>query len=81
MSPKGLAPWSMISLIDASPHNAATAYAAIDRHQMDDIKPYIYRTRDFGKSWTKITNGLPENTYVHAVREDPVAQRLAVCGH
>ncbi|MEP6717949.1 MAG: hypothetical protein ABJB21_02340 [bacterium] len=80
VTPKGLAPWSMISLIDASPHDAATAYAAIDRHQMDDIKPYIYRTRDFGKSWTKITNGVPDNTYVHAVREDPVRKGLLFAG-
>ncbi len=80
VSPKGLAPWSMISLIDASPHNAATAYAAIDRHQMDDIRPYIYRTRDFGKSWTRITNGIPENTYVHAVREDPSRKGLLFAG-
>ncbi|HXL81824.1 MAG TPA: hypothetical protein VN951_13185 [Pyrinomonadaceae bacterium] len=80
VSPKGLAPWSMISLIDASPHDAATAYAAIDRHQMDDIKPYIYRTRDLGKTWTKTTNGIPDNTYVHAVREDPVRKGLLFAG-
>jgi photosystem II stability/assembly factor-like uncharacterized protein len=80
VSPKGLAPWSMISLVDASPHDAATAYAAIDRHQMDDIRPYIYRTRDFGRTWTKITSGIPENTYVHAVREDPVRKGLLFAG-
>ncbi|MEP6742146.1 MAG: glycoside hydrolase, partial [bacterium] len=80
VSPKGLAPWSMISLIDASSHDPATAYAAVDRHQMDDIKPYIYRTRDFGKTWTQITNGIPDNTYVHAVREDPVRKGLLFAG-
>jgi hypothetical protein len=70
----------MISLIDASPHDPATAYAAIDRHQMDDIKPYIYRTRDFGRSWTKITEGIPDNTYVQAVREDLVRKGLLFAG-
>jgi photosystem II stability/assembly factor-like uncharacterized protein len=80
VSPKGLPPWSMISLIDASPHHAATAYAAVDRHQMDDIRPYAYRTRDFGKTWTKITNGIPETTYIHAVREDPVRKGLLFAG-
>jgi photosystem II stability/assembly factor-like uncharacterized protein len=80
VSPKGLPPWSMISLVDASPHDAGTAYVAIDRHQMDDIKPYAYRTRDFGGTWTKITNGLPDNTYVHAVREDPVRKGLLFAG-
>ncbi len=80
VSPKGPGPWSMISLIDASPHDAATAYVAIDRHQMDDIKPYAYRTRDFGRTWTKITNGIPDNTYVHVVREDPVRKGLLFAG-
>ncbi|HEV7799369.1 MAG TPA: hypothetical protein VGO73_14520 [Pyrinomonadaceae bacterium] len=80
VSPKGLPPWSMISLIDASPHNAATAYAAIDRHQMDDITPHIYRTHDFGKTWTKITRGIPATAYVHAVREDPVRPGLLFAG-
>lgn len=80
VSPKGLPPWSMISLIDASPHTAATAYAAIDRHQMDDISPHIYRTHDFGKTWTKITNGIPATAYVHAVREDPIRKGLLFAG-
>jgi photosystem II stability/assembly factor-like uncharacterized protein len=80
VSPTNLAPWSMISLIDASPHDAATAYAAIDRHQMDDIAPHIYRTRDFGKTWTQITNGIPATAYVHAVREDPIFKGLLFAG-
>lgn len=80
VSPKGLPPWSMISLIDASPHDVATAYAAIDRHQMDDITPHIYRTHDFGKTWTKITNGIPATAYVHAVREDPIRKGLLFAG-
>jgi photosystem II stability/assembly factor-like uncharacterized protein len=80
VSPKGLPPWSMISLIDASPHDIATAYAAIDRHQMDDIAPHIYRTHDLGKTWTKITNGIPANAYVHAVREDPIRKGLLFAG-
>ncbi|MEP6569302.1 MAG: hypothetical protein ABJC10_05955 [Acidobacteriota bacterium] len=76
VTPQGLPPWSMISLIDASPHDVSTAYAAIDRHQMDDITPHIYRTHDLGKTWTEITNGIPANAYVHAVREDPVRDGL-----
>jgi photosystem II stability/assembly factor-like uncharacterized protein len=80
VSPPGLPAWSMISLIDASPHDGATAYAAIDRHQMDDITPHIYRTHDFGKTWTKITNGIPATAYVHAVREDPIRKGLLFAG-
>ena len=80
VTPPGLLPWSMMSLIDASPHDAASAFAAIDRHQMDDIAPHIYRTHDFGKTWTKITRGIPANAYVHAVREDPVRNGLLFAG-
>jgi photosystem II stability/assembly factor-like uncharacterized protein len=80
VTPPGLPAWSMMSLIDASPHDAATAYAAIDRHQMDDITPHIYRTHDSGKTWTKIVNGIPATAYVHAVREDPIRKGLLFAG-
>ncbi|HKP47469.1 MAG TPA: hypothetical protein VJT50_12790, partial [Pyrinomonadaceae bacterium] len=80
VQPKDLADWSMISLIDASAHDAATAYAAIDRHQVDDIRPHIFRTHDYGKNWTEIINGLPADSYVHAVREDPVRKGLLFAG-
>ena len=76
VTPQGLPPWSMMSLIDASPHDAASAYAAIDRHQTDDITPHIYRTHDFGKTWTAINNGIPATAYVHGVREDPIRRGL-----
>ena len=72
--------WSLISIIDASPHTAGAAYAAIDRHKLDDYKPYAFRTTDYGKSWTKITSGLPDNGYVHAVREDPKRKGLLFAG-
>jgi len=72
--------WSLISIIDASPHTAGTAYVAVDRHKLDDYKPYAFRTADYGKSWTKITSGLPENSYVHAVREDPKRKGLLFAG-
>src|SRR5262249_47241189 len=80
VTPPGLPPWCMVSIIDASHFEAGTAYAAIDRHQMDDVKPYIYRTHDFGKTWTKITAGIKEPAYVHVVREDPVRKGLLFAG-
>jgi photosystem II stability/assembly factor-like uncharacterized protein len=80
VTPHSLPPWSMISLIDASPHDVASAYAAIDRHQMDDITPHIYRTHDAGKTWTSIAKGIPANAYVHAVREDPIRKGLLFAG-
>jgi len=76
ISIKDLPPWSMVSMIDCSPFDPGTAYVAIDRHQTDDIQPYVYRTNDFGRSWTKITNGIPAGAYVHAVRQDPVRKDL-----
>jgi photosystem II stability/assembly factor-like uncharacterized protein len=76
VTPKALADWSRISLIEASPHDAGTAYAAIDRHQNDDLAPYIYKTTDYGTTWSKITTGIPEGSFVRAVREDPKKKGL-----
>jgi photosystem II stability/assembly factor-like uncharacterized protein len=80
VTPQGLSDWSKISLIDASHFDAGTAYAAIDRHRLDDIGPSIYRTRDFGKNWTRINKGIPAGAYVRAVREDPVKKGLLFAG-
>jgi hypothetical protein len=80
VTPPGLASWSKISLIEASHFDAGTVYAAVDRHRLDDIAPHLYRTHDFGKTWTKITNGIPEGAYVRAVREDPVRKGLLFAG-
>ena len=80
VTPKGLAEWSRISLIEASPFDAGTAYVAVDRHQNDDLRPYAYKTTDYGKTWTSITNGIPDNTFVRAVREDPKKRGLLYAG-
>ncbi len=80
VTPKDLPQWSMVSLIEASAHDAATAYAAIDRHKLDDFKPLIYRTHDFGKTWTRINAGIPDGAYVRAVREDPTRPGLLYAG-
>lgn len=76
VTPKGSPEWGRVDLIEASPHAPGVAYAAIDRHLLDDFRPYVYRTSDFGRNWTPITDGLPNNAYVHAVREDPVRKGL-----
>jgi len=80
VTPKGIPDWSMVSLIEASPHDAGSAYAAIDTHKIDDVRPYIFKTTDFGKTWTKITNGIPDGSYTHAVREDPKQKGLLYAG-
>jgi len=80
VTPKDMPEWSRISLVEASPHDPATAYIAVDRHQFDELKPYIYKTSDYGSTWTKITNGIPEGTFVRAVREDPKKRGLLYAG-
>jgi photosystem II stability/assembly factor-like uncharacterized protein len=80
VTPKDVPEWSAISLIEASPFDAGTAYVAVDAHKLDNFKPYIFKTTDFGKGWTKIVTGLPENIYVHAVREDPKRKGLLYAG-
>ena len=80
VTPKDMPEWGTVSLIDPSHHEAGTAYMAVDRHRMDDFHPYIYKTSDYGKSWTKVTNGIPEDGYVHAVREDPERKGLLFAG-
>ena len=70
----------MISLIEPSPHDAGTAYVAVDRHKLDDFRPYIYKTTDYGKTWTAITSGIPDGAFVHAVREDPKRKGLLYAG-
>ena len=80
VTPKNMPEWSLVSLIEPSPHDPATAYLAVDRHKLDDFKPYIYKTNNYGKSWTLITNGLPGDRFVHAVREDPKRKGLLFAG-
>ena len=80
VTPPGMPDFGRVSLIDASPHNSAAAYVAVKNYQNDDRKPYIFKTADYGKTWTKIVNGIPENDFVHAVREDTVRQGLLFAG-
>jgi len=80
VTPGGLGDWSKVSSLDASPFDAGTAYAAIDRHRLDDYAPYIYRTHDVGQTWTKMSEGIAAPSYVHVVREDPVRQKLLYAG-
>jgi photosystem II stability/assembly factor-like uncharacterized protein len=80
VTPPGLSDWARISIIDASRHDAATAYAAVDAHRLDDYRPHVYRTHDYGRSWTEITRGIAGNAYVHAVREDPRREGLLFAG-
>jgi photosystem II stability/assembly factor-like uncharacterized protein len=80
VTPKNIPEWSLVSLIEASAFDAGTAYAAVDGRKLDNFKPYIFKTTDFGKSWTQIAAGIPDGAYVHAVREDTVRKGLLFAG-
>ncbi len=77
-----LPPWGTVSNIEASRFDVGTAYITLDLHQVDDRNPYVYRTRDFGASWTSITNGIPRGmlSYAHVVREDPERRGMLYLG-
>ena len=80
VTPNAVTSWSRVTMMEASHFDANTAYASVDRHQLQDFDPYVYRTRDLGKTWQKITNGLPAGVYVHTIKEDPKRRGLLVCG-
>jgi len=79
ITPSGM-PEGMVSQLDASPHDAGSAYIALDRHKFDDFTPYIYKTSDYGKTWARINSGIPNNTFVRAVRVDPKKKGLLYAG-
>jgi photosystem II stability/assembly factor-like uncharacterized protein len=80
VTPKDMPEWSRISQIDASTFDAGTAYVAVDRHQFDDLRPYIYKTSDYGKTWSKLGQGIPDTAFVRVVREDPKKRGLLYAG-
>lgn len=83
VTPPSLGPWSKVGTIEPSHFDPNVAYAAIDRHRLDDQRPYIIRTRDNGRTWTPITNGLPAEggpNSVNVVREDTVRPGLLFAG-
>jgi photosystem II stability/assembly factor-like uncharacterized protein len=80
VTPAEITPWSKVVMIDASHFDANTAFAAAERHQLEDYEPHIYRTRDAGRTWQTITRGLPAGIYVQTVKEDPLRRGLLFCG-
>ena len=73
---RDLPEWALISIIEVSPHDPATAYVAATRYKWDDFRPYIYKTTDYGRTWRKIVTGIPDNHFIRVVREDPVRRGL-----
>jgi photosystem II stability/assembly factor-like uncharacterized protein len=76
VTPPALTPWSKVTQIEASRFDSQAAYVSVSRFRIDDLKPYIYRTRDGGKSWQMLTAGMPADAPVNAVREDPERRGL-----
>jgi photosystem II stability/assembly factor-like uncharacterized protein len=67
---RDLPEWALISIIEASPHEPGTAYVAATRYKLDDFRPYIFKTTDYGRSWRRIVDGIPANHFIRVVRED-----------
>ena len=80
VTPKGLPEWIQINAIDVSRHEKGTAYVAATMYKFDDVRPYLYRTNDYGKTWTKIVNGIPDGAFTRVVREDPLRRGLLFAG-
>jgi photosystem II stability/assembly factor-like uncharacterized protein len=72
--------WALISIIEVSPHDPATVYLAATRYKLDDTRPYLYKTNDYGATWTKIVDGIPEDDFTRVIREDPGCRGLLYAG-
>jgi len=80
VTPRDMPEWIQINSIDASPHDAATAYVAATMYKSDDFRPYLYKTADYGKTWKKIVNGIPDGAFTRVIREDPHRRGLLYAG-
>ncbi|HXF96077.1 MAG TPA: exo-alpha-sialidase, partial [Gemmatimonadales bacterium] len=79
VTPRDL-PEALVSIIEPSPHDPATAYVAATRYKWDDFRPYLYRTTDYGRTWRRITAGLPDHHFVRVIRADPARRGLLYAG-
>ena len=72
--------FTRVNIIEASPHDAGTAYLAANRYQLDDFRPFIFKTADYGRTWQAVASGIPERSFVRTVREDPNRKGLLFAG-
>lgn len=80
VTPSAVTEWSIVSIIEASHFDAGSAYAAVNRNNLDDLRPHTFRTRDFGQTWQEIVTGIGERDFTRTVREDPVRKGLLYTG-
>ncbi len=80
VTPPGIGSWALVSIIEASPHDAGTAYVAANRYKQDDFRPYLFKTSDYGRTWRKITSGIAADDFSRTIREDPTRKGLLYAG-
>ena len=80
VTPSGLPEWSRIGTIEPSPFEPGTAYLAASRYRLADMRPYLLKTGDYGKTWTAIASGIPQGEYTRVIRADPVRRGLLYAG-
>jgi photosystem II stability/assembly factor-like uncharacterized protein len=80
VTPPDLPEWSTVCTIEPSPHDPARAYVAVTRYKLDDTRPYLYKTADYGATWTRITSGIPADDFTRVIREDPGRPGLLYAG-
>jgi hypothetical protein len=80
VTPRDLPEWALVSIIDASAHDAGTAYVAATRYKLDDFAPYLYRTTDYGRTWRRIVTGIPAGHFTRVIRQDPEQANLLYAG-
>jgi photosystem II stability/assembly factor-like uncharacterized protein len=80
VTPPDLPAWAQIMIIEPSPHDAASVYVAATCYKSDDLKPYLYRTNDYGQTWKLITGGIPDTEFTRTIREDPNRRGLLYAG-
>jgi photosystem II stability/assembly factor-like uncharacterized protein len=80
VTPPNLPEWALISVLEPSPHDAATCYVAATRYKHDDVRPYLFKTGDYGRTWKRISEGIPDGEFTRVVREDPSRRGLLYAG-
>jgi len=80
VTPPGLPEWALVSVLEPSPHDAATCYVAATCYKLDDTRPYVFKTSDYGRTWTRLSQGLPNGEITRVVREDPNRRGLLYAG-
>ncbi len=80
VTPPDLPEWALISVLEPSRHDAGTCYVAATRYKHDDTRPFLYKTADYGRTWKRISDGLPAGEITRTIREDPARRGLLYCG-